>query len=267
MPPLLSLQELREEEEWAEVQQVLRAAEIDERQAARERADMEHRIKQRIELTRAFAEDHAAKVPPGWFFFFFVLCFSRAFVLPSMLVAREPCGAWGRASGPIFYVSSPAPAPASVPPAADRAPRPALFRLCPQAQRVAAEEQEEAAFKAAMLEKLAREDRIEQLNAQRRRLKAAEHKRAVETLIDERRARVALEREAMARGTAQEQAAEADRARIIEEERQRLLAEHAHRLLGFLPKSAIAGRADVDRLGADFQAFYRERERDEDDPW
>ena len=38
-----------------------------------------------------------------------------------------------------------------------------------------------------MLAKFAEDDRIEQMNAQRRRMKQQEHKRAVENLIDERR--------------------------------------------------------------------------------
>ena len=38
-----------------------------------------------------------------------------------------------------------------------------------------------------MLAKFAEDDRIEQMNAQRRRMKQQEHKRAVENLIEERR--------------------------------------------------------------------------------
>ena len=38
-----------------------------------------------------------------------------------------------------------------------------------------------------MLTKFAEDDRIEQMNAQKRRMKQMEHKRAVERLIDERR--------------------------------------------------------------------------------
>ena len=38
-----------------------------------------------------------------------------------------------------------------------------------------------------MLAKFAEDDRIEQMNAQRRRMKQQEHKRAVEKLIEERR--------------------------------------------------------------------------------
>ena len=42
-------------------------------------------------------------------------------------------------------------------------------------------------FNSQMLAKFAEDDRIEQMNAQRRRMKQQEHKRAVEQLIEERR--------------------------------------------------------------------------------
>ena len=38
-----------------------------------------------------------------------------------------------------------------------------------------------------MMEKFAEDDRIEQLNAQKRRMKQLEHKKAVERLIEDRR--------------------------------------------------------------------------------
>lgn len=46
-----------------------------------------------------------------------------------------------------------------------------------------------------MMDKFAADDRIEQMNTQRRRLKQQEHRRAVEALIDERRARREFERQ------------------------------------------------------------------------
>ena len=45
-----------------------------------------------------------------------------------------------------------------------------------------------------MLEKFAEDDRIEQMNAQKRRMKQLEHKRAVERLIEERRLQFQRER-------------------------------------------------------------------------
>ena len=45
-----------------------------------------------------------------------------------------------------------------------------------------------------MLAKFAEDDRIEQMNAQKRRMKQLEHKRAVEQLLEDRRAQYAAER-------------------------------------------------------------------------
>lgn len=50
-----------------------------------------------------------------------------------------------------------------------------------------AAKEEEEAFRQAMLAKFAEDDRIEQMNAQKRRMKQLEHKRAVEKLLEDRR--------------------------------------------------------------------------------
>lgn len=53
--------------------------------------------------------------------------------------------------------------------------------------RKEAEKAEEAAFRETMLAKFAEDDRIEQMNAHKRRMKQLEHRRAVEKLIEERK--------------------------------------------------------------------------------
>ena len=63
-----------------------------------------------------------------------------------------------------------------------------------------------------------------------------EHRRAVERLIEERRAQFQAEKEAELEERKEEERREADRRAIIEQERQRLLQEHASKLLGYLPK-------------------------------
>lgn len=50
-----------------------------------------------------------------------------------------------------------------------------------------AEKEEEEAFRKMMMAKFAEDDRIEQMNAQKRRMKQLEHKREVEKLIEDRR--------------------------------------------------------------------------------
>lgn len=48
------------------------------------------------------------------------------------------------------------------------------------------EKEEEEAFRKMMMAKYAEDDRIEQMNAQKRRMKQLEHKREVEKLIEDR---------------------------------------------------------------------------------
>ena len=57
-----------------------------------------------------------------------------------------------------------------------------------QAEQRERQRQEEEAFKAAALQRMAEEDRLEQLSAQRRREKTAAHRREVERLLEHRRA-------------------------------------------------------------------------------
>lgn len=53
--------------------------------------------------------------------------------------------------------------------------------------RMQAEKEEEEHFRRTMMAKFAEDDRIDQMNAQRRRMKQLEHKREVERLIEDRR--------------------------------------------------------------------------------
>lgn len=131
-----------------------------------------------------------------------------------------------------------------------------------KAMRVQAEKDDEDQFRQQMLAKFAEDDRIEQMNAQKRRLKQAEHKRAVESLLQERRAQYAAEREREAFERAEEIRMEDFRKRIVEEERRRLLREHATRLLGYLPKGVIQGEDDLQMLGPEFKEAYTRRQVD-----
>lgn len=112
-------------------------------------------------------------------------------------------------------------------------------------QREAAEDEE---FRQAMLAKFAEEDRLEQLSAQRRRMKQLEHKREVERLLDERRAAYEQQRLQEAQEREVEERAERFRQEIIERERQRLLAEHLPNL-DVLPKGVLSTTEDTVFLG------------------
>ncbi|EGD81049.1 hypothetical protein PTSG_13129 [Salpingoeca rosetta] len=57
------------------------------------------------------------------------------------------------------------------------------------------EQAEEEEFRRAMMEKFAADDRVEQMNAQKRRMRVLQHKRDVEKLIQERRQRKEFERQ------------------------------------------------------------------------
>ena len=87
-----------------------------------------------------------------------------------------------------------------------------------------------------MIAKFEADDRIEQMNAQRRRMKQLEHKRRVEELLEARRAQFAADKERERAEREEAENLERLRMQIIEEERQRLLREHASKLLGYLPK-------------------------------
>ena len=56
-----------------------------------------------------------------------------------------------------------------------------------QAERAAKEQAEEDEFRRQTMEKFAEQDRLEQMNAQKRRLKVAQHAREVERLIQQKR--------------------------------------------------------------------------------
>jgi hypothetical protein len=150
-----------------------------------------------------------------------------------------------------------------------------------------------------MMEKFANDDKLEQLNAQRRRMKQQDHRRAVESLIEERRARRDFERQQVwlqvhgsvpslslplsrillscsdplcFANSSQEEAEDAAnrrdeqlRRQIIEEERQRLLKQHATKLLGYLPKGVFQSEGEATQLGDEFALTYTRRPRDETD--
>lgn len=107
-----------------------------------------------------------------------------------------------------------------------------------KAERTAREKAEEDEFRRQTMERFAEQDRLEQMNAQKRRLKVAQHAREVERLIQEKRemyeAAMAAEEEAQRR----EQAEQDRQAGLVRQERQRLLKEAAY-LKDYLPKGVL----------------------------
>merc|ERR1719225_1295574 len=101
-----------------------------------------------------------------------------------------------------------------------------MCQMKQKSERKAAVAAEEEAYRQQMMDKFAYDDKIEQMNAHKRRMKQQEHKREVEELIEKRR----VIEQATKQHQVEEQEAEkreaAARAQIIEEERQKLLDEH-----------------------------------------
>lgn len=106
-----------------------------------------------------------------------------------------------------------------------------------KAERAAEEKRMEDEFKKKLMEKFAEDERLEQMNAQRRRMREQEHKREVERLWQDKLAVFQLQREAeVAEQERQRQEKIAQQA-VIESEKQRLLAEHAAILQLHHPKA------------------------------
>lgn len=138
-----------------------------------------------------------------------------------------------------------------------------------KSMRKEAEKEEEDRIRQQMLEKFAADDRIEQMNAQKRRMKQAEHKRAVEELLEQRRSQMGAEKMREQEEKEMNEKMEAYRRQIIEEERIKLLREHADKLLGYLPKGVIRDSKDLDALGDTFKREFQKRQAHigDDDGW
>ncbi|KAM9275372.1 meiosis-specific nuclear structural protein 1 [Morus bassanus] len=131
------------------------------------------------------------------------------------------------------------------------------FALKKVAQQAIQEEEE--AFRQQMLAKFAEDDRIEQMNAQKRRMKQLEHRRAVEKLIEDRRKQFIADKEHELEERQLEERRQENIRAIVEEERQKLLKEHASKLLGYLPRGVLKDEDDINMLGEEFRLAYQKR--------
>eukprot|EP00116_Pleurobrachia_bachei_P015810 sb/3476072/ len=113
-----------------------------------------------------------------------------------------------------------------------------------------------------MLAKFASDDKIEQMNAQKRRMKQLEHRRAVEALIDDRRKQFEAEKAKEMREIDEENERQRIRQKIIEEERQKLLQEHATKLLGFMPKGVFRDGQDLSLFDEEFRTNFEPKQVD-----
>jgi hypothetical protein len=93
-----------------------------------------------------------------------------------------------------------------------------------KAERAAEEQRMEDEFKRKLMEKFAEDERLEQMNAQRRRMREQEHKREVERLWQEKLAIFQQQRDLEIQEIAAKKVEEARIAAIVEEQKRALLA-------------------------------------------
>lgn len=84
--------------------------------------------------------------------------------------------------------------------------------------------------------KFAQDDKLEQLNQQKRRMKQLEHKRAADQLVEQRKEAARKSAEVLLAEREHLAEMEQFKEEVVEQERQRILREHASKLVGFLPK-------------------------------
>ncbi|KAM8876160.1 meiosis-specific nuclear structural protein 1-like [Synchiropus picturatus] len=117
------------------------------------------------------------------------------------------------------------------------------------------EKAEEEAFRKMLLAKFAEDDRLEQMNAHKRRMKQLEHNRQVEKLMEDRKRQHEMELLLEAQEREKEEAKEAMCRQIIEEERLKLLKRHARKLFGYLPKGLLR-EDDLQHFDDEFRKHY-----------
>ncbi|KAI9144538.1 tumor suppressor, Mitostatin-domain-containing protein [Paraphysoderma sedebokerense] len=123
------------------------------------------------------------------------------------------------------------------------------------------EKEEEEVFRKKMLDKFAEDCRIDQLTAQARRLKQLEHKKAVETMILERRKQAEIEKAKEAEERAKELELEKFKQEVVEMERARLLRDCAVGLKDFLPKGVLRDARDLELFDEEFKRRFENRSK------
>jgi len=111
-------------------------------------------------------------------------------------------------------------------------------------ERAAKEREEEEKMRQHLMRKFAEDDRLEQMNENKRRMRAEHHKREADRLVALRREMYERERQNEAQDHHKLKEQDAQRQVIIEEERQRLLREYAVELRDFLPKHTLETEQD-----------------------
>ncbi|CAG9863776.1 unnamed protein product [Phyllotreta striolata] len=101
------------------------------------------------------------------------------------------------------------------------------------------DQEEDRRFKEEVMARMIEEEKLEQLSAQKKRLKLIQMRKDVEKLLAERRAKHAEELQLQMGIEKAFQQEEERRRKIIEEERIKMLQEHVQNLSGYLPKGLL----------------------------
>lgn len=123
-----------------------------------------------------------------------------------------------------------------------------LFQMRAKEEKALRAREEEAKIRVELMKKFAEDDRLEQMNEHKRRLKLEQHKREAERLVELRREMYELARQNERENVDKLRDDENTRQVVIEEERQRLLREHAAELRAFLPKHTLENMEDYEML-------------------
>jgi hypothetical protein len=121
-----------------------------------------------------------------------------------------------------------------------------LYQMRLKEERRANAEGEDARMKEVLLKKFAEDDRLEQMNDRKRRLKLEEHKREANRLLELRQQMFDAQRAQERADEESLRAEEATRMQIIQEEKRRLLNEHGKPLKAFLPKYTFENPDDYE---------------------
>ena len=117
---------------------------------------------------------------------------------------------------------------------------------------------EDEEWRRQMLEKMAEDDRLEQMSNQKRRLKQIEHRRALDELMISRKKLKEEEKLSEEQFWAEQKESERAMEAIVREERKKLLMAHASNLVGFLPGN-ILDESDLEYLDDNVRKSFQSR--------
>lgn len=121
-------------------------------------------------------------------------------------------------------------------------------------RKEAENKQEEDSLRDILLSKFAEDERIQQMNDQKRRMRIEEHKREAERLVDLRREAYQKTRNNERVELQRQEDEKAANHIIIEEERQKLIQDFAIPLRDFLPKGTMQNSGDFDAIFPDMRS-------------